>query len=481
MKVTAAQHVSAMLTSRQSPRGRGGYQTLSYTREMLTPDELRVIERQVQYGSARDGKARWQSYRLSERRHVISRIVPIPEPDDFGRRGRYFTHSLVCDVPGGEQFDAALVWMLRAQYFFSSLERVLASDWVRGGDAPRIMIDAGDVRDGSGQGRPSDWRGEQLNQLYMLMRDPARLIEQGHHVALVGSEGQILEALKVAFLLAPPGARKFCSFDTNAPADDAPQGVTFWGRGSETTARSSHVIDAAARRVTVPDSSPLRADGFSPERLSEPLRKAVVAQLNRPSGESLNRLVKRRYAHFVGESVYQALLREAELPLTAADVELLSPFGRTHDGLGLLLALKSGDDAQRLRMLAALDSSSVYRERSAQLSTRPDFRPWQVFSPIFMLTWFSLFRGAYGLDDLTTAVSKVAEHGSERDRKYVEDVYEHLDPRESQELGRWLKASGLRFARLQAALDAAARAHGRGKRAGKSRSLFSRLRHPFGG
>ncbi|HEY9282207.1 MAG TPA: hypothetical protein VIP46_02025 [Pyrinomonadaceae bacterium] len=480
MKVNAAQHVSAMLTSRQSPRGHAGYQTLYYTRGLLTPDEVGVIERLAQYGSARDGISKWQSYRLTDRRHVISRIVPIPDPDDFGRRGRYFTHSLVCDVTAGQQFDDALFGLLQPRHFLPSLDKALAAEGMRTGHAPEVTVDAGGVRDNGNPACLRDWSGEQLNRLYVLMSDPRRLTRQGGYVALVGSEGQILEALRVAFLLSRPGAQKFCSFDTNASGSDAPARVAFWGRGSESVGAASHVIDAARRRVTIPESSPLWADGFSPERLSMPLRNAVVALLSHPSEEMLRSLVKGRYAAFIGESVYQAMLRENELPLTPADSGLLSPFGQAHGGLGLLLALKSGDDAQRLRRLAAMDSQS-YTECSTQLMTRPDFRPWQVFSPIFMYTWFRLFRDTYRLDDLTTAITKVAEHGGEGDRKYLEDIHEHLDPDESQELGRWLRSSPLHFERLQAALDAAVHARASGNSDGKSRALLRRIRHPFGG
>jgi hypothetical protein len=477
MKTVAAQHVSAMLTSRQSPRGQAGYQTLFYTRELLTPDDVRVIERRVQYSPARDGEAKWQSYRLSERRHVVSRIVPVPEPDEFGRRGRYFTHSLVCDVPDGQQFDAALLDLLRPQNFLPSLDDVLASDAMKTMRAPAITVDAGSEPCKEGQSRLRDWSGEQLNRLYMLMSDPRQLAAQGQYVALVGSEGQILGALKVAFLLTPSASRRFCSFDTGASG--APPGGAFWGRGSETAGGSSHVIDAARRQVTIPESSPLRAGCFSLEHVSARLREAVVARLSRPAEEMLRCLLGRNYEVFIGEPIYQALLRETDLPVTPSDLELLSPFGRAHRRLGLLLALKSGDDARRLRALAAMDVQS-YKEQVRQLRTRPDFKPWQVFSPIFMLTWFDLFRDDYGLDDLTTAIAKVAEHGSNQDREYVETIHEHLDPTQRQALGRWLKASTLRFDRLQAALDKPARKRAGAKRTGESRPLLRRIIHPFG-
>lgn len=478
MKITAAQHVSAMLTSRQSPRGQAGYQTLFYTRELLTPDELRLIEGRVQCGPARDGKVRWQSYRLGAR-HVISRIVPVAEPDEFGRRGRYFTHSLVCDVPDAQQFDAGLFGLLRAQNFLPSLGRVLASDELKTGHIPATRLNVGDAWDEEKQSRLRDWSGEQLNRLYMLMSDPGQLTAQGHHVALVGNEEQVLEALKVAFLLTPAPSRKFCSFDTGASGSDAPSGMTFWGCGSETAGGSSHVIDAARRQVTISESSPLRASYFSPEQVSAHLREAIIARLSRPSENMLRCLVSRKYAAFIVEPVYQSLLREAELPVTPSDLELLSPFGGAHHGLGLLLALRSGDDAGRLRALAAMDAPS-YKEHVRQLRTRPDFEPWQAFSPIFMLTWFDLFRGAYCLDDLTTAIAKVAEHGSRQDRDYVETIHEHLDSAQRQALGRWLKTSTFRFNRLQAALDKPVNAMAGDSRAGKSRPLLRRILRPSG-
>ncbi|MGB9182224.1 MAG: hypothetical protein WCB68_23545 [Pyrinomonadaceae bacterium] len=482
MRVDAAQHVSGVLTSRQSPKGRAGYQTLFYTHELLAQEEMRVIEDRAQYSSAQDGKAKWQSYRLSPRRHVISRIIPIAEPDEFGRRGRFFTHSLIFDAPDAQQLDEVLFDLLRLHNFLPSFDRVLAADGFKTGHTPPQTVDAKMEWVNEAQRLLRDWSGEQLSQLYMLMSDPRQLIEQGQSVALLGSEAQILDALKVAFLLTPPTARKFCSFDTNNSGKEAPPSdQIFWGRGISEGRAASYMIDAAQRRVTIPDSSPLRANSFSLEQISASLRNATVSRLSRPSERMLRCLLNRNYTAFIGEPIYQALLHEAHLSPTATDLELLTPLGQTHRGLALLLALKSGNESQRLQMLTAMKNSTAYTQQVEELrSAWPDFKPWQVFSPIFIPTWFALFRGSYNMTDLTCAVAQVAEHGSAEDRKYVEDIHQYLNSAQRQALGQWLKASPHRLERLQAALDKPVKTGADGKSARKSNSLFRRLLHPFG-
>jgi hypothetical protein len=365
MKIIAAQHVSATLMSRQSPRRQAGYQTLYFTRELLTEDEVSVIERIVQYSSARERRPKWQSYRLSARRHVISRIVPIRERDDAGRGGRYFTHSLICDLPDEEQFDVWLLSLLRPQKFLSSLDDLVASGGMRTGEAPTLMVEVGGTSIDDALGHLSDWSGEELNRLYMLMSDPRRLIEQGQYVALIGSDDQIVEAMKVAFLLAPPSALRFCSFDTNASGSASPPDGPFWGRGSA-AADASYLIDAARRQVIIPDSSPLRENGFSPELLSTALRKDVTARLSRPSEEMLLCLLERRYESFVGEPVYQALRRDALSPLAPSDLALLLPLAHAHSGLGRLLAPDSDGDAERPGTLSA-SNTPFYKKPIQQL------------------------------------------------------------------------------------------------------------------
>ncbi len=472
MKMKAAQHASAVMTDRQAPNGQGGFQTLFRTRDLLSADEVRVIERQGQHSGARGGKPLWQSYGLNARRHVVTRVVPILTPDEFGRRGRFFTHSLVFDQPEDIPFG-----LLRPGTFFSTLEELLAYDGAKTGDAPPLEVGVTAEWVGEAKGLMRNWSAEELNRLFMLASDPQQVIEQGQHVALVGDETQIIDALKVCALLAPPQSRKLLTFDTSAAGGAPAPGATFWGRGApaEEAEGARYVIDGVRRRVTLPESSPLRAAGLSPERLTPPLREAVAAHLGEPPEKMLRDLGERRYASFIGEAAYQALLREYAQPLTASDAALLAPFAETHRGLGLLLALLSRDEVRRLCTLAKMGNKDEYVRRAKELRSRPDFKAWQMFSPVWRSTWFELFGDDYSMEDLTVAVARVAEHGSEDDRVQVEYIHESLGPARRRALSSWLKASPHRFERLQAALDRP----DEDRKAGGANAIWRRLRHLF--
>ncbi|HXD33239.1 MAG TPA: hypothetical protein VN643_19110 [Pyrinomonadaceae bacterium] len=452
MQLHAAQHVSGVLTSRQSPTGQAGYQTLFCTRELLTPDDIRIIERRAQLSFAGDGQAKWQSYRLSSNRHVISRLVPIAEPDEFGRPGRFFAHSLVFDAANGVQIDETLFDLLQIARFFASLDKVLASGAMSSGNIPAVAIDCKKESAREAQNSLRDWSGEQLDRLYLLMRDPQQLLNQKQHVTLVGSESEIIAALKVAFLLAPLGERKFCSFDTRAPAGLEQSELSFWGHGVQAAAAADYLIDAGQREVRIRAASPLLADGFSLEKVSPTLGQAILRQLKRPSEQMLASLLNHRYAAFIAEPIYQALLHESDLPLSEGELEFLSQFQQTHSGLALLLSLKTGNESQRLQTLAAMDLQS-YVQRLKELRTTTGFKPWQGLSPVFMSTWRHQFRGKYSIEDIEAAIEAVAKHGDKKDREYIENIHEYLDSEERKSLSAWLKSSPYEFRRLQAGLD----------------------------
>ncbi len=472
MQLIAAQHVSGMLTSGQSRTGQAGYQTLFCTRDVLEPDEIRIIERQAQLSFAGDSQAKWQSYRLSSNRHVISRLTPIAETDEFGRRGRFFAHSLIFDAANAVQVDETLFDLLQVASFFVSLDRVLASDAMNSGNIPAVAIDCKMQSAKEAQNSLGDWNGEQLHQLYLLMREPRQLLDQRQHVILAGSESEILAALKVAFLLAPASARKFCSFDTRAPACLDQSDVVFWGHGAQAAGTADYLIDGGRREVRIRAGSAILADGFSLEKVPA-LGRAILERLKRPSGPMLASLLNRRYAAFIAEPIYQALLHESDLPLSDDELEFLSQFQQAHTGLALLLSLKTGNESQRLQTLAAMDSHS-YVQRLKELRTTTIFQPWHGLSPVFMSTWRDQFRGEYSIEDIEAAIEAVAKHGDKKDSEYIENLHEYLDSEERTSLSEWLKSSPYDFCRLQAGLDKPVSGRTKGKKS------FLRRMLPFG-
>jgi hypothetical protein len=452
MQLSAAQHVSGVLTSRQSRTGQAGYQTIFYTHDLLTPDEIRIIERQAQLSFAADGQTKWQSYRLTSNRHVISRLIPIAEPDEFGRRGRFFAHSLIFDAANGTQIDETLFDLLETARFFVSLDKVLASGAMSDGNIPALAIECKRRWVKEAENSLRDWSGEQLDQLYLLMRDPRQLLDQRQYVTLVGNESEILAALKVAYLLAPASARRFCSFDTRAAGRIEQSDIAFWGRGVQAVETADYVIDGGRREVRIRAGSPVLANGFSLEKVSPALGRAILERLKLLSEPMLSSLLNRRYATFIAEPIYYALLLESDLPLSQSELEFLSQFQQAHSGLALLLSLKTGNESQRLQTLAAMDLHSYVR-RIRELRSTTVLKPWQALSPVFMSTWRELFRGNYSIEDIGAAIGAVAKHGDKQDREYIENIHEYLDSEERTSVSAWLKASPYDFPRLQARLD----------------------------
>jgi hypothetical protein len=228
------------------------------------------------------------------------------------------------------------------------------------------------------------------------------------------------------------------------------------------------------RRVTISKSVNLPQESSSLTQLSPLLRASIVEDLNRRS--PLQQFFNRSYQAFVTESVYQTALQKPE-QVTSADLQQILSLGQAHSGLGLLMAIRLGDEAKRLKLLASMDLHS-YRARTSEMRNAEGFKPWQVFSRVFIPTWLALFRTSCVLDDLTRALSAVVRYGNTEDRARLTSLAEHLKPDEKQTLRSWLQTSSLGLTELQAALNKSV--NSKENSGEKSNSLWRRLLNPFG-
>lgn len=251
--ITAAQHIFASLTKEQSPTRRRGYQTCLYTHDLLTPATIRDLEARAQH-RASQGKEKWQFYWLPGGKVVVSYLTSVPEPDEFGRKGRYMAHSIIVSADDWHLLDSNPFTLINAVGFSRTMGQALALGDLRTGEVgpARVEVNLAGRRERA-RLLSEQWPTDELWKLARLACRPLTITGGGQFVAFVGDDQQIREALEVALQL-PPAPRENCSFDTAAAGCSWPREVTFWGQGlsNEREARTPFVVDAARREVRLP-------------------------------------------------------------------------------------------------------------------------------------------------------------------------------------------------------------------------------------
>jgi hypothetical protein len=250
--INASQHVFAHLTKEESPTRRSGYQTLFHTRDELTADEVREIEDRAQFRTKTGGE-KWQFYSLPSQKRVITRYVTVPEPDEFGRTGRYLAHSLVISPGDWIAVDCNPFGLMRATNFCGRIDEALKLGDLKSKSIGTLRVEVSRARMERARSVWNEWPADELWKLARLACHPGNVSGTGQFVAFIGDASQINEALALIFLLSPL-PRINCSFDTASAGCNWPREVNFWGRGfaEEREARTPFVVYTAQRRVKLP-------------------------------------------------------------------------------------------------------------------------------------------------------------------------------------------------------------------------------------
>lgn len=251
--IRAAQHVFASLTPEQSPTRRRGYQTLFYTREDVSAQIARSIEDRIQSRFPSGQSSKWQFFSLPNEAIVLSHLVAIPEPDEFGRKGRFLAHSLCVSASDWRLLDYSPFGLMRSGSFCRTLDQALTLGNLKSGTVGPVNVQVDPRHQAAAQSRAGQWPPEELWKLTQLTCHALGIAGAGQFVGFVGSEREIIEALEVGFLLHPV-PRLSCSFDTFSVGCSWPREVNFWGRGFQTEreARSPFIVNCGARSVRVP-------------------------------------------------------------------------------------------------------------------------------------------------------------------------------------------------------------------------------------
>ncbi len=139
MQITVSQHIYSSVPQEQSPNGRRGYQTLFYTQDALTREDVFILADRAQYHTNDTEPVKYQFFMLSEGKAVISQIVPLAELDEFGRKGRYLAHSLILSATDFKALEFSPWGGLQQKAFISTLTDAFQQGEQNGNIAPKTI------------------------------------------------------------------------------------------------------------------------------------------------------------------------------------------------------------------------------------------------------------------------------------------------------------------------------------------------------
>ncbi len=209
----AWQHIYSNVEKEQSPQGRGGFQTLFYTRSGLTEAEVEEMESRLLYFPSKVEPVKRLFFTTSTGKGVVAQIVFLPQPDQYGRGGRYLAHSLVFAPETLAQFEADPFRVFRRFSFITTVAEALAQGDFQSGDIPPVSLDlpAQLRHDVEAAGH---WSRAELKKLALLALQVDRQTRERNAVTFAGDPAQIESALEAAFLVIPTSVRSRCIFDT---------------------------------------------------------------------------------------------------------------------------------------------------------------------------------------------------------------------------------------------------------------------------
>ncbi len=266
LKLEVAQHVFGNVEAEESAGGAGGFQTLFYTRSLLTEPEAREIEDKAVYFHSETNPVKRLFFSLSTGKVVMGYIVPLMEEDRFGREGGYLAHSFVLPPEDFSRVGEDPFTVFRASsavVFKNTAEALKAGDTRTGDIGPaKLSVDPGHV-DSPGSETLAEmekWQPVELSKLahYTLILLPVGEQKPGPGprgpIAFCGDSAGIDKALQAAFVCVPRKYRTRLAFDTHFHGCN-PVRTPFWAVGYPGAAPAQirlARVDAKARTVSEP-------------------------------------------------------------------------------------------------------------------------------------------------------------------------------------------------------------------------------------
>ncbi len=218
IKINAAQHIYGNVEADKSPRKKRGFQTLFYTQNKISEEELAEIEKRMIYYFDKGNPVKHLFFPLKDK-VVVSRIIPRPETDKFGRYGIYFAHSLVFDNEDFKKINANPFILFRKFKFMESPDEATHSkgDFKTGniGETEEVKVNDDDLKEieSSMIKEMEKWKNEARNLTYIAC-NPKILAANKNFLKVEAEQKETEKFLMAIFSVIPSEYRLNISFDT---------------------------------------------------------------------------------------------------------------------------------------------------------------------------------------------------------------------------------------------------------------------------
>ncbi len=242
----AWQHIYANVERDQSPSKTAGFQTLFYSQEGLTQQDVTDIEERVFYVQGEYNPTKYIFFRLQSGKVGFGCVQTTAGKDSAGREGLYIAHTLVFEQETFQSGHLQAQDLFATDIFISSLDAAFTKGNKSNGDIDAISI-AVPTSPRSDSNLPPTY----LRTLVQLAINHKAISEKRAAVALIGTEQNIQKTLQATLTFVPPPLAPKCAFDTFFERGGNLSFTYVWAAGFKTQPRQPIYIKVDVDKQTI--------------------------------------------------------------------------------------------------------------------------------------------------------------------------------------------------------------------------------------
>ncbi|MEM8488659.1 MAG: hypothetical protein AAF564_24135 [Bacteroidota bacterium] len=245
-KLYAWQHIYANVERNESPSKTAGFQTLFYTHDGLSEEEVADIEERVFYITGDHNPVKRICFRLGTDKLVVGQVTPVSGQDNAGRSGLYVAHCLIFRTAEFAAANINPMQLFELGVLVDTTEAALAKGDKQSSNIAEVLLDIP-----SAKSPAQTWDADTFRQLAQLAINHKAVADDRAAVAFIGSTEEIEAAVQHALTVVPPQILPYCSFDTFFERGGKLNITYCWGTGfSEKPRQKVYIlVDAADRQV----------------------------------------------------------------------------------------------------------------------------------------------------------------------------------------------------------------------------------------